>query len=39
MELMTPEVRWDHNGGELIATKNPLKTYFQNLKQQKELHS
>lgn len=24
MELMTPEVRWDHNGGELIATKkNP----------------
>lgn len=21
MELMTPEVRWDHNGGELIATK------------------
>lgn len=30
MELMTPEVRWDHNGGELIAT-----TKIQNLKQQK----
>lgn len=30
MELMTPEVRWDHNGGELIATKK-----IQNLKQQK----
>lgn len=39
MELMTPEVRWDHNGDELIATKKSLKTYFQNLKQQKELHS
>lgn len=30
MELMTPEVRWDHNGDELIAT-----TKIQNLKQQK----
>lgn len=28
MELMTPEVRWDHNGGELIATKKSFKNLF-----------
>lgn len=28
MELMTLEVRWDHNGGELIATKKSFKNLF-----------
>lgn len=28
MELMTPEVMWDHNGGELIATKKSFKNLF-----------